>query len=44
MFDDESVFLSLRFLIEWIVLVDVVEFMEEIFVTAAREAARKFIR
>lgn len=39
MLDDESIFLTLRLLIKRILLVDVVELMKKIFVTATREAA-----
>lgn len=41
MFDDKSVFLALRFLIERSILVDVVKFVQEILITATGEAIVK---
>jgi hypothetical protein len=39
--DDKSIFLSLRFLVKWIVFVNVVKLVQKIFVTATREATKK---
>lgn len=41
MSDDERVFFPLRLLIELIFFVNVVEFVQQIFVTATREATKK---
>lgn len=39
--DNESIFLSLRFLVKRIVFVNVVELVQEIFITATREANKE---
>lgn len=44
MFDNESIFLALRFLIERSVLVDVVKFVQEILVTTAGETIGENVR